>query len=269
MTGTRILAETLHLTLTRLRGLGINLRRYEWDTPNSVISFGKRRLSHITPNYNSNVSVSISNSGSPHVSLISVSNWDSQLCSFGAVKLGTPYITRSHSLPVLSSFQRPHRIMKIVLFQCIMSVSTFEWNLPVYKQNEKPWYTAWFDTEPNLDHRALKFIRWSLRLGWMGHYRTIRGFSNHFSSCLKYRRSSAFNTVLNFSTIFMLFPRVEFFESDFLVKNDVALHQKFRLFDQVHFEPLMFYYHFAEYLKFCHVSRSKMKSREDLFYRVA
>ena len=55
--------------------------------------------------------------------------------------------------------------------------------------------TAWFDTEPNSNHRALKFIRLLLRLGWMGHYRTIRGFSSQLSSCLKSTRSSVFNAV--------------------------------------------------------------------------
>ena len=95
-------------------------------------------------------------------------------------------------------------IMKIVLFQCILSESTFEWNRHVYKQLRKPRYTAWFDTEPNWNHRALKVIRWSLRLGWMGHYRTIRGFPSHFSSCLKSRRSRVINTVFEFLTIFLV-----------------------------------------------------------------
>ena len=93
--------------------------------------------------------------------------------------------------------------MKIISFQCILPESTFEWNRHVYKQLRKPRYTAWFDTEPNLDHRALEVIRWSFRLGWMGHYRTIRGFPSHFSSCLKSRRSRLFNTVFSFCTFFL------------------------------------------------------------------
>ena len=99
--------------------------------------------------------------------------------------------------------QEPCCIMKIVLFQCILPESPFEWIRHIYKQLRKPRYTAWFDTEPSLNQRALKVIRWSLRLGWMGHYRTFRGFSSHFSSCLISPRSRVLNTVFYFQTFFL------------------------------------------------------------------